>query len=134
MGSLALVEWREKMIKTILICGLLLSAPLATMGLKCYVTNAQSGADLTDCASGEVCAIIKIDATGQKLQACKGDEGELGCKASTTSVAGTACLCDSDGTGSAASREASGRCSRAQACPGDRKQTEGSSASGDPRP
>ena len=38
-----------------------------------------------------------VDATGQKLQACKGDEGELGCKASTTSVAGTACLCDSDG-------------------------------------
>ena len=46
------------MIKTVLLCGLLLSAPLAIMGLKCYVTGT-SGADLTDCGSGEVCAIIK---------------------------------------------------------------------------
>merc|ERR1711976_922861 len=98
IGRLTLIErgQKQKMIKTVLLCGLLLSAPLAIMGLKCYVTGT-SGADLTDCASGQVCAIIKIDATGQKLQACKDDVGELGCKASTTSVAGTACLCDSDG-------------------------------------
>ena len=48
------------MIKTIFIYGLLMSAPLAILGLKCYVTNTAGTSTLTDCASSdEVCGIVK---------------------------------------------------------------------------
>ena len=48
------------MIKTIFICGLLLSAPLAIMSLKCYVTTTTGTSTLTDCGSSdEVCGIVK---------------------------------------------------------------------------
>ena len=48
------------MIKTIFISGLLMSAPLAILGLKCYVTNTAGTSTLTDCASSdEVCGIVK---------------------------------------------------------------------------
>ena len=46
--------------KTFIICGLLLSAPLAILGLKCYDSNADGTATLKECASSDqVCAIIK---------------------------------------------------------------------------
>ena len=46
--------------KTFIICGLLLSAPLTILGLKCYDSNADGTATLKDCASSDqVCAIVK---------------------------------------------------------------------------
>ena len=48
------------MMKTFIICGLLLSAPLAILGLECYDTNQDGTATLKDCpSSDQVCAIIK---------------------------------------------------------------------------
>ena len=48
------------MMKSFIICGLLLSAPLAILGLKCYSSNQDGTATLTEClSSDQVCAIVK---------------------------------------------------------------------------
>ena len=48
------------MLKTFIVCGLLISAPLTILGLKCYDSDADGTATLKDCpSSDQVCAIVK---------------------------------------------------------------------------
>merc|ERR1711894_193746 len=79
--------------------GLLLSAPLAITGLKCYqdINFGTPGARLTECpdaGANKKCGIMDFDGSGQALKTCAKDSSEVGC---WTENGGKWCVCTTDG-------------------------------------